>query len=253
MAEQPETSRLSGRAFPARSASGQPSPITAGIRRLCHPRQNTTLEHIWGGWSSTVLRLWVGVSGCGVIFEITPKLVICGTHSGHGQDCSEGPRAMRRSFLTAVLVAPLVVPVICTGTFALYIWPGMGLKALPAILIVAGVLFFSTYGATIVIGAPILLLASRWMRVNALVVLAAGALAAAIAYLPLAWLDYQTSGNNSGPPDPISPLQFLHWAFAGAAVPFFACIFAGLITATAFYFLSGLRRKHGKTSRLYGD
>lgn len=121
------------------------------------------------------------------------------------------------------------------------------LNALPAILIVALVLFVSSYGATIVLGVPILFLASLRMRVNALVVLAAGALAAAIAYLPLAWLAYQTTGNNSGPPDPISPLQFLHWAFAGAAVPFFVCIFAGLITATAFYFLSGLQTKHDET------
>jgi hypothetical protein len=156
---------------------------------------------------------------------------------------------MRRSFLTAVLVAPLVLPVICTGAFALYLLPGMGLRnALPAIVIVAVVLFGSTYGATIVIGAPVLFFASRWMRVNALVVLATGALAGALVYLPLAWFMYQTSGNNSGPADPISPRQFLHWAFAGAAVPFLACIFAGLITATAFYFLSGWSTKHGKTN-----
>jgi TRAP-type C4-dicarboxylate transport system permease small subunit len=155
---------------------------------------------------------------------------------------------MRRSFLTAVLVAPLVVPVICTGVFALYLLAGMGLlNALPAILIVAVVLFGSSYGATIVIGAPIVFFASRWMRINAIVVLAAGALAAAIAYLPLAWFAYQTTGNNSGPPDPISPLQFLHWAFAGAAVPFFVCILVGLITAAIFYFLSGLQTKHDET------
>ncbi len=154
---------------------------------------------------------------------------------------------MRRSFLTAVLVAPLVLPVICTGIFTVYLLRGMGLwTALPAILIAAVVLFGSSYGATIVIGAPVVFLASRWMRVNALVVLGAGALAGAIAYLPLAWFMYQTSGNNSGPPDPITPLQFLHWAFADGAALFSVCIFVGLITATIFYFLSGLRTKHDK-------
>lgn len=155
---------------------------------------------------------------------------------------------MRRSFLTAALVAPLVLPVICSAAAVIYLLPGMGLRnALPAILIVASVLFASSYGATIVLGVPILLLASLWTRVNALIVLATGALAGAIAYLPLAWFMYQTSGNNSGPPDPISPLQFLHWAFAGAAVPFLVCTVVGLITATIFYFLSGLSTKHGKT------
>jgi hypothetical protein len=41
--------------------------------------------------------------------------------------------------------------------------------------------------------------------------------------------------------------QFLRWAFAGAAVPIFVCTLVGLITATIFYFLSGLSTKHGKT------
>ncbi len=144
-------------------------------------------------------------------------------------------------------MAPLVLPVIFTGIFAVSLLRGMGLwTALPAIVIAAVVLFGSSYGATIVIGAPVVFLASRRMRVNALVVLAAGALAGAIAYLPLVWFMYQSSGNDSGPPDPITPVQFLHWAFADGAVFFLVCIFVGLITATIFYFLSGLRTNHDK-------
>jgi hypothetical protein len=153
-----------------------------------------------------------------------------------------------RRYLIAALVAPLAVPAIFFVTFTLYFFRSVGLmRTLAGALFLTASLSVVTYGVTIFIGVPILFLASRVVRLNALVVLLAGALAALIAYLPLTWLEYQTTGNNSGPPDSITPLQFLHWALDGAAVFILAFIIVGLMTSAAFYFLSGMSGKHRKT------
>lgn len=154
---------------------------------------------------------------------------------------------MRKSFFTALLLAPLILPLIFSGVFAVdAVWSGMQPMValslgLPLLLTTA---LFS-YGATLMIGLPLLFLAAHWFRLNAWRVLGAGALSGVLANLPLTWIFYQGSGENSGTPEPISVFQFLQWALLSETT--LLCLFAGAVTASAFYVLSGMGRRYRAT------
>jgi len=137
----------------------------------------------------------------------------------------------------AAILAPLIAPLI----FAVLLESAnyssrVGLKnALGGTLLLFVLSSIVCYGASFVIGLPLMLLAWWRMRVTALVALGVGALAGLIVDVPLTWFDYQSSGVDSGPPPPIAVLQFLKLAFVGSSVVIY--IIAGVVTSGAFYFL----------------
>lgn len=139
--------------------------------------------------------------------------------------------------MRAAILAPLIAPLI----FAVLLESAnyssrTGLKqALGGTLLLFVLSSIVCYGASFVIGLPLMLLAWWRMRLNTLVALAVGALAGAIVDVPLTWFDYQSSGVDSGPPPPITVLQFLKLAFVGLSPVLY--IMAGAVTSGAFYFL----------------
>ena len=132
----------------------------------------------------------------------------------------------------ALILAPLAMPVIC-GVLLEMANPGKS----P----IFGIFFFAalgsvvSYGATVFLFLPTLFVVSRFTLLTSRLTCLMGAVLAALAYLPVSWVCYLTSGADSGPPEG----SFLHYLRQnGFGWDFWAFPVAGLVTAMLYRFLA---------------
>lgn len=141
---------------------------------------------------------------------------------------------------TGLLLAPLLVPVL----------PSMALLGLlqgerPVLsfllLLIPGCVV--SYGTTIFLFLPCLFVLSLWRPMSSLKVCMLGLALGAAVFVPLTWMEWKSSGPDSGPPTE----SFLEFFVRRTADPLTAIYpLAGLITAGLYWWL-GTRRQHGRS------
>jgi hypothetical protein len=137
---------------------------------------------------------------------------------------------------TGLILAPLLVPVIFSVAFL-----SMSQADRPVLvfllLLVPGCIV--SYGATIFLFLPCLFLLSLLRPMTGFKVCLLGLVLGAAVFVPLTWMDWKSSGTDSGPPTE----TFLAFSVRWAADPFNAIYpLAGLITAALYWWLGTRRR-----------
>jgi hypothetical protein len=140
-----------------------------------------------------------------------------------------GEAAMRFSW-TGLILAPLLVPTLFS-TAMLGLQDGGG-ALMFLLLMVPGCII--SYGTTIFLFLPSLYLLSLWRPMTGLKVCLLGLVLGTLMFVPLTWMDWNSSGPDSGPPTESFLAFFLRWA----ADPFNAIYpLAGLITSGFYWWL----------------
>jgi hypothetical protein len=96
-----------------------------------------------------------------------------------------------------------------------------------------------SYGATIFLFLPCLFLLSLWRTVTAVRACLLGLLLGALMIVPLTWLEWKSSGPDSGAPTESFLVFFVRWS---ADPPTAMFPLAGLITARLYWWLVTKRR-----------
>jgi hypothetical protein len=140
---------------------------------------------------------------------------------------------------TALILAPLLVPALFSATLQGFAG-GQWSVLMFLVIMAAGSLV--SYVTTVVLFLPGLFLLSFWRPMTGLKVCLLGLLLGAAMIVPMTWLDWKSSGTDSGPPTE----SFLHFFVRWVADPFQAIYpLAGLITAGLYWWLA--TRQHGRT------
>jgi hypothetical protein len=138
---------------------------------------------------------------------------------------------------TGLIVAPLLLPVILSAAISPFLGdhPVLGFFIL---LIPASIV---SYGTTIFLFLPCLFLLSLWRPLTGFKVCLLGLVLGAAVFVPVTWMEWTSSGTDSGPPTESFPSFFIRWT----ADPLTAVYpLAGLITAGLYWWL-GTRRRGG--------
>ena len=141
---------------------------------------------------------------------------------------------------TGLILAPLLVPMVFSMIGAAMLSspqeggnPALGFL----VLLIPGCVI--SYGATIFLLLPSLFLLSLWRPVTAFRACLVGLLLGALVFVPLTWLEWKSSGPDSGPPTENFLVFFVRWT----ADPLTAMFpLAGLITAGLYWRLVTQRR-----------
>ena len=100
-----------------------------------------------------------------------------------------------------------------------------------------------SYCTTIFLFLPSLYLLSFWRPMTGLKVCLLGLVLGALVFVPLTWIDWKSSGTDSGPPTESFLAFFLRWT----ADPFTAIFpLAGLVTSGLYWWLA--TRRSGRPS-----
>jgi hypothetical protein len=136
---------------------------------------------------------------------------------------------MRFSWRSLIL-APLLLPVMFSAVFGVL----SGGNPVFAFLVLLIPCCIVSYGATIVLFLPCLYLLSLWRPMTGFKVCLLGAVLGVAVFVPVTWLEWTSSGVDSGPPTD----RFLTFFVRSTTDPF-AAIFplAGLITAGMYWWL----------------
>src|SRR5262249_45360214 len=130
---------------------------------------------------------------------------------------------------TGLILAPLLMPLILSAAL-LGLLEGERPVLLFLFLLAAACIV--SYGTTIFLFLPCLFLLSLWRPITGLKVYLLGLVLGAVMFVPLTWMDWKSSGPDSGPPSESFSAFFMRWA----ADPFTATYpLAGLITAGAYW------------------
>jgi hypothetical protein len=132
---------------------------------------------------------------------------------------------------TGLILAPLLGPVLFSAAL-----PGLlgGDRPVLGFLILLVPACIVSYGVTIVLFLPCLFLLSLWWPLTGFTVCLLGLVLGAAVFVPLTWMDWTSSGPDSGPPTESFFSFFVRWA----ADPFNAIyLLAGLITAGLYWWL----------------
>jgi len=135
-----------------------------------------------------------------------------------------------------LILAPLLLPVVFSAVFASLSgasWPVLGFL----IVLVPGCIV--SYGATIFLFLPSLFLLSLWRPLTGLTVCLLGLALGAAVSVPLTWMEWTSSGPDSGPPTE-SFWAFFVWSVADPFTAIFPL--AGLMTAGLYWWLGTRRR-----------
>src|SRR5580704_19777380 len=137
---------------------------------------------------------------------------------------------------TGLILAPLLVPAIFSATFVTLSeggWPLLGFL----ILLVPGCIVSD--GTTIFLFLPCLFLLSLWRPMTSFKVCLLGLVLGTAVFVPLTWMEWKSSGPDSGPPIESFLEFFMRWV----ADPLTAIFpLAGLITAGLYWWLGTRRR-----------
>jgi len=136
----------------------------------------------------------------------------------------------------ALVFAPLLVPLILGGVFSVAPFsPGARIFSflfffVPSVIV--------SYGTTIFLFLPCLYLASKVAPLTLPLTCILGTLLGMVAYLPLVFLAWRTTGPDSGPPDEPFVEFFARWVVDPLNLIFPV---AGLMTAAAYWLLASRR------------
>jgi len=145
---------------------------------------------------------------------------------------------------TSLILAPLLVPIIFSAA-SLSFFQGSNPALLFLVLMVPSCVI--SYGTTILLFLPALYLLSLWRPMTGLKVCLLGFVLGTMVFVPLTWLEWRSSGLDSGPPTERFLTFFLRWA----ADPFTAMYpLAGLMTSGLYWWLATRRR--GRPSPQHG-
>jgi|SRR5581483_7968120 len=143
---------------------------------------------------------------------------------------------MRFSWRSALL-APLPLPVICCALLAV-LQSNHPILAFLITLVPASII---SYGTMFVLFLPCLYILSLWQPLTGLKVCLLGLVLGAAVYVPLAWMEWKSSGPDSGPPTE----SFLTFLLGWSLDPFMVLFpLAGLITAALYWWLA--TQPHGQ-------
>jgi len=136
---------------------------------------------------------------------------------------------------TGLILAPLLVPVVLSAALSFL----LGDRPVLSFLILLAPGCIVSYGITIFFFLPCLFLLSLWRPLTGLKVCLLGLVLGAAVFVPLTWLEWTSSGPDSGPPTESFLEFFVRWA----ANPLTAVYpLAGLITAGLYWWLGTRRR-----------
>jgi len=145
---------------------------------------------------------------------------------------------MRFSWIGLIL-APLPVPALASAAMAIL---GSDHDQLLGFLILLVPGCVVSYGTTIFLFLPSLFVASVYWRMTGFRVCLLGAVLGMLVFVPLTWLIWTSSGNDSGPPTESFFVFLPRWT----ADPLTAIFpLAGLLTAGAYWWLGSRQRGVG--------
>jgi hypothetical protein len=137
---------------------------------------------------------------------------------------------------TGLILAPLLVPVMLSAAL-LSSFQGDRPVLLFLLLLAPGCIV--SYGTTIFLFLPCLFLLSLWRPMTSFKACLLGLVLGAVVFVPLTWMDWKSSGSDSGPPTESFLAFFVRWA----ADPLTAIYpLAGLITAGLYWWLGTWQR-----------
>jgi hypothetical protein len=143
----------------------------------------------------------------------------------------------------AVFFAPLLIPLLCSaalvgsGLFG----PNSGGDARNALLPFLVLLVPSSiisYGTTIFLFLPCLALLSRWGAITYFRVCLLGLVLGAAMIVPMTWMEWKSSGPDSGPPVESFVTFFVRWASDPSFALYAFFPVAGLVTAAFYWWLA---------------
>jgi hypothetical protein len=140
---------------------------------------------------------------------------------------------------TGLILAPLLVPLIFS-VVTLSLMQGDSSPLLFLVLMVPS--SFVSYATTICLFLPSLYLLSAWRPMTAFKVCMLGLVLGAAVFVPLTWMEWKSSGPDSGPPTESFVAFFLRWVADPTTVMFPA---AGLATAGLYWWL--VTRRSGRS------
>ena len=136
---------------------------------------------------------------------------------------------------TGLILAPLLVPTIFSAAMLSFQESNGALLFL--VLMVPSCII--SYCTTIFLFLPSLYLLSLWRPMTGLKVCLLGLMLGTLVFVPLTWIEWKSSGTDSGPPTESFLAFFLRWA----ADPFTAIYpLAGLMTSGLYWWLATWRR-----------
>jgi len=138
----------------------------------------------------------------------------------------------------ALILAPLLAPLICSGALAIATSPDSWFFEFLFLFVLGA---FISYGATIVLLLPCLILISKRMTPTLLLTSILGAVLGMVSCLLLLLQLWKSSGPDSGPPQDTFAEFLLRWFADPSALLFLMFPFAGLVTAAAVWFFSNRR------------
>jgi hypothetical protein len=144
---------------------------------------------------------------------------------------------------TGVILAPLLVPLMCSAVLVGLLqgnWPAL----LFVLLLVTGCIV--SYGTMIFLFLPCLYLFSRWRPLTGFKVCLLGLVLGVAMFVPVTLMEWKGSGPDSGPPIE----SFLSFAVRWAADPLTAVYpLAGLMTAGLYWWLGTVRYGRSTTAQ----
>jgi hypothetical protein len=148
--------------------------------------------------------------------------------------------ATMRFSWTGLLLAPLLTPMLLSAVF-LSFFQGNSPGLLFLILLVPGCVI--AYGTTIFLFLPSLFLLSRWRTMTSFTVCLLGLILGMMVFVPLTWIEWQSTGPDSGPPAESFFVFFARWS----ADPLTAIYpLAGLVTSGLYWGLGTWRHRRSK-------
>jgi len=137
---------------------------------------------------------------------------------------------------TGLIVAPLIAPLMFSVALLGLL---QGERPLLLFLVLLALSSIVSYGATIFLFLPCLFLLSLWRPLTSLKVCLLGLVLGMAVFVPLTWMEWKSSGPDSGPPTE----SFLNFFVRWTADPLTAIYpLAGLITAGAYWWLATRQR-----------
>jgi hypothetical protein len=140
-------------------------------------------------------------------------------------------RTMKFSW-KALLLAPLPIPLLYSAALMILT---SGKFAILWFFFWSAVSSVFSYGTTVFLLLPCLFLISRLTPLTARLTCLMGTVLGGMAYLPVAWVMWTTSGVDSGPPPDSFVQNLWRQLFEGF---FWAFIVGGLVTAMLYWFLA---------------
>ena len=143
---------------------------------------------------------------------------------------------------TGLILAPLLVPVMFSAAL---LSSFQGDRPVLLFLLLLAPACIVSYGTTILLFLPCLFLLSLWRPMTSFKVCLLGLVLGAAVFVPLTWMEWKSSGPDSGPPTESFLEFFARWTIdpLTAIYPL-----AGLITAGLYWWL-GTRRRDRSAER----